>query len=85
MLSLRVGHYLTILLNKKIIFDLIDVGISILVVDSTEQRLKLLSNTVQIIVITHQLQVTGKADQYIVVEKTQYNLHISVKISNSKM
>ena len=81
MLSLRVALFDNAP-KQTVIFDEIDVGISGLVADSIGQRLKLLSNAVQIIVITHQPQVAGKADQHILVEKTQHNLHTSVKASN---
>ncbi len=64
--------------KNTIIFDEIDVGISGSVADSIGQRLKLLSNAVQIIVITHQPQVAGKADKHILVEKSQGDDHTSV-------
>ena len=79
MLSLK-----ALLASKKqlptIIFDEIDVGISGSVADSMGSRLKALSSVVQIIVITHQPQVAGKADQHILVEKTQHDLHTVVEI-----
>ncbi len=81
MLSLRVALFDNAP-KQTIIFDEIDVGISGLVADSIGQRLKLLSNAVQIIVITHQPQVAGKANQHILVEKTQHHLHTSVKVGN---
>ena len=62
----------------QIIFDEIDVGISGSVADSIGQRLKVLSKAIQIIVITHQPQVAGKADQHILVEKLQGDDHTSV-------
>jgi DNA repair protein RecN (Recombination protein N) len=66
--------------KHTVIFDEIDVGISGSVADSIGLRLKLLSSAVQIIVITHQPQVAGKADQHILVEKTQHDLHTVVEI-----
>lgn len=66
--------------KQTVIFDEIDVGISGSVADSMGLRLKLLSSAVQIIVITHQPQVAGKADQHILVEKTQHDLHTVVEI-----
>jgi len=68
--------------KQAIIFDEIDVGISGSVADSMGQRLKMLSNAVQIIVITHQPQVAGGADQHILVEKTQTESHTSVKVGS---
>ncbi len=66
--------------KQTVIFDEIDIGISGSVADSMGLRLKLLSSAVQIIVITHQPQVAGKADQHILVEKTQHDLHTVVEI-----
>jgi DNA repair protein RecN (Recombination protein N) len=77
MLSLRVALFDNAP-KQVIIFDEIDVGISGSVADSMGQRLKTLSKAVQIIVITHQPQVAGKADQHVLVKKTQYNMHTSV-------
>jgi DNA repair protein RecN (Recombination protein N) len=57
--------------QKTIIFDEVDVGISGSVADAVGQRLKTLSKVAQVIVITHQPQVAGKANQHILVEKTQ--------------
>ncbi len=68
--------------KQAIIFDEIDVGISGSVADSMGQRLKMLSEAVQIIVITHQPQVAGRADQHILVEKTQAESHTSVKVGS---
>lgn len=64
--------------KNTIIFDEIDVGISGSVADSIGQRLNLLSKAVQIIVITHQPQVAGKADSHILVEKIQGDDHTKV-------
>ncbi len=66
--------------KQTVIFDEIDAGISGSVADSIGLRLKALSSAVQIIVITHQPQVAGKADQHILVEKTQHDLHTIVEI-----
>lgn len=68
--------------KNTIIFDEIDVGISGSVAESIGQRLNLLSEAVQIIVITHQPQVAGKADSHILVEKLQGDdhTHINAKI-----
>lgn len=64
--------------KNTIIFDEIDVGISGSVAESIGQRLNLLSKAVQIIVITHQPQVAGKADSHILVEKLQGDDHTHV-------
>ena len=68
--------------KNTIIFDEIDVGISGSVAESIGQRLNLLSKAVQIIVITHQPQVAGKADNHILVEKLQGDdhTHVNAKI-----
>lgn len=66
--------------KNTIIFDEIDVGISGSVADSIGQRLNLLSKAVQIIVITHQPQVAGKADSHILVEKIQGDDHTQVNV-----
>lgn len=66
--------------KNTIIFDEIDVGISGSVADSIGQRLNLLSKAVQIIVITHQPQVAGKADSHILVEKVQGDDHTQVNV-----
>ncbi|MDG1436805.1 MAG: DNA repair protein RecN [Rickettsiaceae bacterium] len=81
MLSLRVALFDNSS-KQVIIFDEIDVGISGSVADSMGQRLKLLSQAVQIIVITHQPQVAGKADQHILVKKTQHNAHTNVEVKS---
>ncbi len=67
-------------IKPVIIFDEIDVGISGSVADSIGQRLKLLSKVAQVIVITHQPQVAGKADQHILVQKTQHDKTTSVDV-----
>ena len=68
--------------KNTIIFDEIDVGISGSVAESIGQRLNLFSKAVQIIVITHQPQVAGKADNHILVEKLQGDdhTHVNAKI-----
>lgn len=58
-------------LIPTIIFDEIDTGTGGVVADSVGECLKKLSKSVQVIVITHQPQVAGKADQHILVTKTQ--------------
>ncbi|RTK92323.1 MAG: DNA repair protein RecN [Rickettsiales bacterium] len=70
MLALRVALFNNAP-KRTVIFDEIDVGISGSVADSIGQRLKILSQALQIIVITHQPQVAGKADLHILVEKSQ--------------
>ena len=55
-----------------------DVGVSGSVADSVGERLKTLSMVAQVIVITHQPQVAGKANQHILVEKTQTIVNTSV-------
>lgn len=75
----------TSLFNKMvkpaIIFDEIDVGIGGEVADKVGERLKKLSSATQVIVITHQPQVAGKADMHIKIEKTQ--LEKETKVSKS--
>lgn len=72
--------------KQTVIFDEIDVGISGSVADSIGLRLKALSSVVQIIVITHQPQVAGKADWHILVEKTQHDIHtvVEIKVLNNQ-
>ncbi|WP_341763612.1 DNA repair protein RecN [Candidatus Tisiphia endosymbiont of Beris chalybata] len=70
------------LLIDTIIFDEIDTGIGGVVADKIGERLKKLSLRSQVIVITHQPQVAGKADQHILVTKTQYNQHTKISIKN---
>ncbi|WP_395476606.1 DNA repair protein RecN [Rickettsia endosymbiont of Pantilius tunicatus] len=78
----------TSLFNKMvkpaIIFDEIDVGIGGEVADKVGMRLKKLSSATQVIVITHQPQVAGKADLHIKIEKTQLEKEtkVTVKILN---
>ena len=66
--------------KQSIIFDEIDVGISGAVADAIGERLKTLSKALQIIVVTHQPQVAGKAEQHILVTKTQHELHTTVNV-----
>lgn len=53
------------MVKPSIIFDEIDVGIGGEVADKVGERLKKLSSVTQVIVITHQPQVAGKADLHI--------------------
>ena len=64
--------------KQTIIFDEVDIGISGSVADSVGQRLKILSTVAQVIVITHQPQVAGKAEHHILVKKTQTSARTSV-------
>ncbi len=57
---------------KTIIFDEIDTGIGGVAADKVGERLKTLSEVAQVIVITHQAQVAGKADNHIAVKKIQH-------------
>lgn len=59
------------MVKPAIIFDEIDVGIGGEVADKVGERFKKLSSATQVIVITHQPQVAGKADLHIKIEKTQ--------------
>lgn len=74
----------TSLFNKMvkpaIIFDEIDVGIGGEVADKVGERLKKLSSATQVIVITHQPQVAGKADLHIKIEKTQLEKETKVTV-----
>jgi DNA repair protein RecN (Recombination protein N) len=67
------------MLRPTIIFDEIDTGIGGAVADRVGERLKKLSNIAQVIVITHQPQVAGKADQHIIVQKLQ--LHDTTEVT----
>ncbi len=66
--------------KRTVIFDEIDVGISGSVAESIGLRLKKLSQALQIIVITHQPQVAGKADAHILVEKSQKKKYTTATI-----
>ena len=72
MLALKVA-----LLNIKsvpiLIFDEIDSGIGGAVADAVGQRLKLLAQNLQIIVVTHQAQVAAKSNHHLRVKKEDLN------------
>ncbi|AAL02767.1 DNA repair protein RecN [Rickettsia conorii] len=68
------------MVKPSIIFDEIDVGISGEVADKVGERLKKLSSVTQVIVITHQPQVAGKADLHIKIEKTQLEKETKVTV-----
>ncbi|KAJ6644990.1 DNA repair protein RecN [Pseudolycoriella hygida] len=76
----------TCIFNKSqlntIIFDEIDTGIGGIVADKIGERLKNLSSLAQVIVVTHHPQVAGKADQHIVVSKTQYDEETKITIKS---
>lgn len=57
--------------KPTIIFDEVDTGIGGMVADAVGERLKFLGKASQVIVITHQPQVAGKADNHIFVSKNQ--------------
>ncbi|MDF2965380.1 MAG: repair protein RecN [Rickettsiaceae bacterium] len=65
---------------KSMIFDEIDTGLGGMVASLLGDRLKLLSKFAQVIVITHQPQVAGLADQHIVVQKHQSENRTEVSI-----
>ncbi|MFY9590299.1 DNA repair protein RecN [Rickettsia endosymbiont of Halotydeus destructor] len=69
-------------IKPTIIFDEIDVGIGGEVADKVGERLKNLGSIAQVIVITHQPQIAGKADQHIMVNKLQLEerTEVTVKI-----
>lgn len=71
MLALRVA-LLDNNYKQTLICDEIDVGISGAISYAIGNRLKNLSIRTQVIVITYQPQVAGKADQHILVYKTQH-------------
>ncbi|WP_040257057.1 DNA repair protein RecN [Rickettsia hoogstraalii] len=68
------------MVKPAIIFDEIDVGIGGEVADKVGERLKKLSSVTQVIVITHQPQVAGKADLHIKIEKTQLEKETKVTV-----
>lgn len=68
------------MVKPSIIFDEIDVGIGGEVADKVGERLKKLSSVTQVIVITHQPQVAGKADLHIKIEKTQLEKETKVTV-----
>lgn len=55
--------------KPTIIFDEVDTGIGGMVADAVGERLKFLSLASQVLAITHQPQVAGKADNHIFVHK----------------
>ena len=57
--------------KKLMIFDEVDSGVSGVVANAVGERIKELSNCVQVITITHQPQVAGKADIHLLVKKNQ--------------
>ncbi len=57
--------------KPTIIFDEVDTGIGGVVAVAVGERMKLLSDVAQVITITHQPQVAGKADKHILVSKVQ--------------
>lgn len=62
------------------IFDEIDTGLGGMVASLVGDRLKKLAGFGQVIVITHQPQVAGLADQHILIQKQQTTAETSVKI-----
>ncbi|MFV9873754.1 MAG: DNA repair protein RecN [Rickettsia conorii subsp. raoultii] len=68
------------MVKPSIIFDEIDVGIGGEVADKVGERLKKLSSVTQVIVITHQPQVAGKADLHIKIEKIQLEKETKVTV-----
>ncbi|MGX6960916.1 MAG: DNA repair protein RecN [Rickettsia endosymbiont of Pentastiridius leporinus] len=68
------------MIKPAIIFDEIDVGIGGEVADKVGKRLKKLSSATQVIVITHQPQVAGKADLHIKIEKAQLEKETKVMV-----
>jgi DNA repair protein RecN (Recombination protein N) len=56
--------------KPTIIFDEVDTGIGGMVADAVGERLKFIGKASQVIVITHQPQVAGKADNHIFVFKS---------------
>ena len=56
--------------GKTTVFDEIDAGIGGRVAEAVGQKLKNLSESRQVLCVTHQAQVASKADRHFVVEKT---------------
>ncbi|MCC8417530.1 MAG: DNA repair protein RecN [Rickettsia endosymbiont of Bryobia graminum] len=81
MLALKTCLFDKLSLNT-IIFDEIDTGISGSIADKIGERLKKLSTFAQVIVITHQPQVAGKANQHILVCKQQLEKNTKISIKN---
>ncbi|WP_425363982.1 DNA repair protein RecN [Candidatus Tisiphia endosymbiont of Hybos culiciformis] len=69
-------------LKDTIIFDEIDTGIGGIVADKVGEKLKKLSSIAQVIVITHQPQVAGKADQHIIVNKLQLDKTTKITVKS---
>ncbi|MCC8372196.1 MAG: DNA repair protein RecN [Rickettsia endosymbiont of Pseudomimeciton antennatum] len=69
-------------LKDTIIFDEIDTGIGGIVADKVGEKLKKLSSVAQVIVITHQPQVAGKADQHIIVNKLQLDKTTTITVKS---
>ncbi|KAJ6645119.1 DNA repair protein RecN [Pseudolycoriella hygida] len=69
-------------LKDTIIFDEIDTGIGGIVADKVGEKLKKLSSIAQVIVITHQPQVAGKADQHIIVNKLQLDKTTTITVKS---
>lgn len=65
-----------------IIFDEIDTGIGGIVADKVGERLKKLGEVAQVIVITHQAQVAGKAANHILVSKVQNEGTTEIVVQN---
>ena len=59
--------------KPTIIFDEVDTGIGGMVADAVGERLKTLGSVAQVIAITHQPQVAGKADHHILASKQTVN------------
>lgn len=72
--------------TKLIIFDEVDTGVSGIVAESIGNSLKELSNVMQVLVITHHVQVASKATQHLFVSKNQEknNTTVAVKILNKE-
>ena len=68
------------MVKPVIIFDEIDIGIGGEVADKVGERLKKLSSITQVIVITHQPQVAGKADLHIKIYKMQLERETKVMV-----
>jgi DNA repair protein RecN (Recombination protein N) len=68
--------------TKSMIFDEIDTGLGGMVASLLGDRLKQLSKFAQVIVITHQPQVAGLADQHILVQKhqTENRTEVSIRV-----
>jgi DNA repair ATPase RecN len=69
-------------LKDTIIFDEINTGIGGIIADKVGEKLKKLSSIAQVIVITHQPQVAGKADQHIIVNKLQLDETTTITVKS---